>query len=571
MVGDYSMQLIHIFCRDLRMECRRAVRLFEAAMESVVVVDEQLLEWEELEDLYSGKPFWKNARTGQISLEKPGHEHYLPITFRVPSPPPPLPPGVSLDTSSSDDENAGKVRRALSRSRGRKSPGRLLTGMSMPLEEGQGPVFSDIQELGMDTSFAIDGEVHVSDNEVEELSDRDSTAGTTVPRRPPHLDLENDKFVDRLSSTMSMLVVTTARTDAFAGQSFFNLNEPITQEDSIKEDHSDQSEHPMTEVSSAVIACKNERDSPLYIYGPDQLRAEKGLYIKRGFVKPEHLIVLNEDGADVAAGNVDVRILEMHSRIEAARAFQRTEEYRRLSLLRGEGLVVAEPAGEEALNEIKQLTMATALSETAAAEKAVLKVIANFNFGASESMLTLVLCISQVRGRSQPGGTKHETYMRQKLRKPQSFEQLKKLREAKEPEPVEDGNLMPLAEELLYFAGGDNRMTWAKGDKGMQLRTVLAHRALHVEKKLHEDAVAKGFAKPKKNDFFTRELAPMFKEGLPSSDEETGGGEDGDEEQRKERVARRIAEQKRIFQGRRKEEDRKAMEALRLRRERNFL
>jgi sRNA-binding carbon storage regulator CsrA len=106
-------------------------------------------------------------------------------------------------------------------------------------------------------------------------------------------------------------------------------------------------------------------------------------------------------------------------------------------------------------------------------------------------------------------------------------------------------------------------MTWVKGETGMRLRTVLAHRALHVEKVLHAEAVKKGIAAPKSTTFYQRELAPMFKDGLSSSSEDD---DDGDDEARKARVARRIEEQKQLMRLKRSEEDKKAIDTLRLRR-----
>ena len=111
-------------------------------------------------------------------------------------------------------------------------------------------------------------------------------------------------------------------------------------------------------------------------------------------------------------------------------------------------------------------------------------------------------------------------------------------------------------EELLNYAGGDNRMTWAKGEAGMRLRTVLAHRALYVEKQLKQQKIEKGEAK--KETFFEREIAPLFKEGLSSSSDD-----DDDEEVRR---ARRQEEQRQLLRARRDEEDKRAMETLRLRR-----
>lgn len=173
-----------------------------------------------------------------------------------------------------------------------------------------------------------------------------------------------------------------------------------------------------------------------------------------------------------------------------------------------------------------------------------------------------VCLIVSLKVQNAPKDARHDTYIKQMSRKAVSHQQIKEAREAKEAQDRADEALKPIPEELLYFAGGDNRMTWVKGEKGMKLRTVLAHRALHVEKVLHEEAVKKGFAAPKKTNFIERELAPLFKEGLSSSSED----DDEDEEARTKRVERKKAEQKRILLMKRGDEEKRAMEALRIRR-----
>lgn len=139
-----------------------------------------------------------------------------------------------------------------------------------------------------------------------------------------------------------------------------------------------------------------------------------------------------------------------------------------------------------------------------------------------------------------------------------SHDEIKKSRERKE---IEEGTLLnlPVAEDLLHFAGGDQRMTWVKGEQGMRLRTVLAHRALHVESQLHAEAAKKGLIAPKKNDWITREIAPLFKDGLSSSDEE-----DEDDEARERRLEKKKLDQKNLMLAKRRDEERRSMEKLRL-------
>ena len=90
--------------RDLRETWRVAIKGFNTAMESVRSAQVQLDFWQRYEDIYTDIPFWENKLTGEITTEKPSLNNFLPPRFQVPLPPGDLPEGVSLDTSSDEDE-----------------------------------------------------------------------------------------------------------------------------------------------------------------------------------------------------------------------------------------------------------------------------------------------------------------------------------------------------------------------------------------------------------------------------------------------------------------------------------
>lgn len=92
-----------------------------------------------------------------------------------------------------------------------------------------------------------------------------------------------------------------------------------------------------------------------------------------------------------------------------------------------------------------------------------------------------------------------------------------------------------MEERLLALSGGDFDMV-GTGKIGMELRTVLAQRALHVKKRLQEIAVNKGQAPRKKNQFFKTEILPFFKENYVASSSE----EDSEEEQYQKKLERRV-------------------------------
>jgi hypothetical protein len=153
--------------------------------------------------------------------------------------------------------------------------------------------------------------------------------------------------------------------------------------------------------------------------------------------------------------------------------------------------------------------------------------------------------------------------MGQKARGGRSHEELVAAREIRQRDESTLHGTAPVTEELLYFAGGDQRMTWVKGNKGMELRNVLAHRALHVEQQLKVEAVKRGLAAPKQKHFFEREVTILFKEGLSDSSEDD---DVNDATAQQKRVARRIEEQQALLRIKRGEEDKRAVEALQLRR-----
>lgn len=165
---------------------------------------------------------------------------------------------------------------------------------------------------------------------------------------------------------------------------------------------------------------------------------------------------------------------------------------------------------------------------------------------------------AKTQGRFSP--TRHETYTKQLNRPAKSFEEIKLSRAIQAAEKA-DGVAGAGTGELLHFAGGDNRMTWAKGEAGMRLRTVLAYRALHVQKQIKKETAQNGNTSGKKETFYDREIAPFFKDGMSSSSEE-----DDSLEQQQLRRAKKVEEQRQLMRAKRDEEDKRAMEALRLRR-----
>jgi len=78
----------------------------------------------------------------------------------------------------------------------------------------------------------------------------------------------------------------------------------------------------------------------------------------------------------------------------------------------------------------------------------------------------------------------------------------------------------PAEDFLLDLAGGNIDMAMVPGEVGVELRTVLAYRALHIKKKIVARAEKQGNFSPKKKTFWKRNVAVIWEEDYESSDEE---------------------------------------------------
>ena len=98
--------------RDLRHKYRQAMREFEAGLSCVRIAKLNVDLWRKQTDVLSDRPFWVHRVTGVMSWQQPRLEHYLPEEFHTPAPPLPLPPDVSIDTSSDEDFDPKSRRRS---------------------------------------------------------------------------------------------------------------------------------------------------------------------------------------------------------------------------------------------------------------------------------------------------------------------------------------------------------------------------------------------------------------------------------------------------------------------------
>lgn len=89
--------------------------------------------------------------------------------------------------------------------------------------------------------------------------------------------------------------------------------------------------------------------------------------------------------------------------------------------------------------------------------------------------------------------------------------------------------------ELLRLAGGHVEMAAMSGTDGLKLRTILAHRALHIKGRLRKRAIERNLMKPPSNmNFYNRQIAPLFHDSYIST-----SSEEDEEKDKAEAKARR--------------------------------
>jgi hypothetical protein len=352
------------------MECRRAVRGFDAAMESINIVTAHLADWEQLEDIFTERPFWRNSKTGQVSMERPGFEHYLPNTFRVPTPPKPLPPDVSVETSSDEDDD--ESRRKL-RPKRKKHAGGAHEGAQIRID-GQVDVSDSSSEASEDEPLGV------TKNNVRFAGAATEAGGSFVsaPFTKKNLEKGASRTKDDAmnASSNSMPTVTTARTGnmggsftfaspfkRYHGESFYSINEAGA---AVTSSGSFYALHLPRQSSSASVGE--------FVYGPDEVRAQRSHHqvTKMRLVGGE--LHSKIGAASVSAADPDPRVVEMYRRLEAATAFKATKEYLHHSTLLGGPLEVGDVPDDLKLSEVKAMTLAGNVSEMGVAERTLLKV-----------------------------------------------------------------------------------------------------------------------------------------------------------------------------------------------------
>ncbi len=406
--------------RDLRAKWRDAIKGFNTAMESVRSAQALADFWVKCADVYTDQPFWKHKLTGEIVIDRPSIQNYLPPNFTVPDPPEDLPPGISLDTSSSESEGEWENNR-------------------IQMREAKSKDKNNDDDNGDD----------------DDDDDDDSEEG---------------------GESKESLAIENSTVDESVG-----ANEAVQRHAPIA-----VNAHPSTKDLVGVTdddTSKSSISGSKSTYGPDTLRSKssKGRSA-RVFADPDPVEV----------------ITELERKVILAKAYMQTEKYKSVHS------VELPDIHQSDMHEVRHSVKQRGMKEVDRAERAIRKMRSNISV------------------------TRHNTYISQVYRKQQSYEEIlaeRRKRIVEEEPPYEP----PSPEKLLELAGGTAEMAQLGGDAGNHLRTVLAFRALHIKNKLHERAVRRGEAKPKKVDFVDAHIAPIWKENYEESDDE-------DEETREQRL-----------------------------------
>ncbi len=542
--------------RDLRYEWRRVYRQFASAMESVNIAEAQVLLWKRQNDSYSDTPYWKHINTGEMSWNKPNILMYLPANYEIPYPPNPLPPGVSIDDTS--DEEKEKIRaKAGNRpvTKKEEKAARKREKVEINSKEAEDNPFAEEyeeeeeeedyeedeeeeKEKGDEGDEDYDSEEDNEDGETETATDNGDafselsfnqnemdtgmkrlalgSGGPTDSARDSARESSRGK--DASSTTVSSASApapapapqspTSQATSPSAKSPTVKVQSNIADEVVVRDGLGAIKEWGLVgeaaideaqaayEAEVAALNKNNGNDdasigtahtastSSTFTYGPDSLRASNKRLGR--FRNPIF-------GKDSEASEQSDLPKDVEDRLVAAKEFMLTEEYK--------SRVTTMPAVEPTDVEV----MRTSEWKKASNKKEYERAFA---------------VVSKVR--SKISVARHNTYMNQITRhKHKSFEEIQG-RKKKNDDEEEEKYTKPDMSYLLRITGGDHHIIADSSTEAMNIRTILAKRALKAKQRIHERAVEKGLAKPKVTNYWSKYIAPIWRENYEasSSDEE---------------------------------------------------
>jgi len=508
----WALNKVQRLRRDARAEFRTSTKIFRAAMESVDIAQARVDMWKKRTDIYTEKFFWVNVLTKEITNEKPGLEHFLPPSFEMPPPPKALPPGVSEETSSDESEHAyrkvnakdaikaarakketeakklEKESKKKSRKEAQKNPRAIKQGSN---DYGDTGDTGDISSDDSDSSISSDSDTESSserdsDNEgkfrddISALSETSSVVMANRIAKLPEIVRRNSDAAHELQAARTYLA--TKANDAVGME-----DQSIRNQFSVKKNASN------SVASKSILSAELSLTS--FNYGPDSLRGIQTNPKKKNSAFDDEVV------AEAPLTDLDLRVMAAR---EYLTSLEGTEHEQKREIF------VMEPTN---LDAIRIISKKRAENEVNIADRIIRK---------KRSGLSIV---------------RHQTYMHQANRIQRSVEENAAIRNAQEAE-AEVYN-KPELEDLLELAGGDIRMTNLPGPEGVHLRTVLAHRAMYVDKKLHDRAVKKKLAEPKPWTIINHYIAPIWRENAQNTDDEDSDNEEEKLEKKRRKDMRR--------------------------------
>ena len=503
--------------RDARAEFRVSTKVFRAAMESVDIAQAQVDMWKRRTDVYSEKPFWVNVVTKEITTDKPGLEHFLPPSFKMPPPPKPLPPGVSEDTSSDESEHAFRKVKAQSK---KTAPGEKNKPTKGEAASKQKKKSKRRKSQASGTSEGADATNREDGDASSDLSS-DSSSGDASSRSSESdaesdEDNENDAATFRddisaLSETSSVQLSNAiaklpeiarrkseAAVELQAAQAFTRVKEidSIGSRDAaIRNQFQQDATKSAKSGKSVQSALSSEMSLTSFNYGPDSLRNFKSSR------KTQVGLFEEPQPQEPPPSDLDLRVKAAR---EYLQSLQGTEHEQKRDMFE------VDPTN---FNDVVAFSKKKAEDEVNKADRIIRK------------------------KRSGLSMARHETYLHQANRPQKSMEEIKEIRRQQAVEV--EKYVKPDLETLIDLAGGDARMTNLPGAQGVHLRTVLAHRVMHVEKKIHERAVKKKLAEPKPWSYIGHYIAPIWRENAHNTDDEDSEDDEEKEDKRRRKELRK--------------------------------
>lgn len=556
---------MHYFTRKqrARRDIRAAYRLetigFHAAMESTQIAQSQVDLWQKCIDVYTDTPFWVHSVTKEKSIDRPGLEHYLPPSFEVPLPPRSLPEGFSLDTSSDESESdwakarkgteahmsklsqtlndlrvteggSNKVLKGKSRSKG-KDKGQKDKGKVKDGDESTRPVTAQSQGEGTDNDINDEDEAVDDINEDEhDENDHRYLLSTPLIEGSDESSYSSQMTGAGTGTGNEGLQLVAAMSPPSPNIRKIKLWSPYSIAP-IKSSTSSYDQNFLLDINTLTLspqvpAATTDTDVMVgYEYGPDSLRLSMGKVFGRA---ARTMAIITDNQNQVDEENDRLKYKDLYTRVALGREYMsNSQDYKAYT-----GKL---PLALHSQQEDPELSAEVANEEFERAYRHIRKRRAKLN------------------------PIRHETYMNERIRKPRVPMTVDiphtttlpaiTLKKSKEVETASEEYVDPSLENLLKLAGGHGDMVWRSSAEAVHLRTVLAHRALNVKKRLEEknDKLDEEVVdndndndntqrkthnnsnikkkKKKKAGFFERNIAMVFKEGHYS------GSSDDDEDE----------------------------------------